>query len=252
MLASISTGSPAMMIGCRRASRIRSAVCCARRAQTRQQHRELVAAESDKRLGVDAAGTQPVRHRRQQPVAGLVPERVVDLLEVVQVQQQHRGGATFRRRGEWARGGQHALGHLGEQQPISQPGQRIVPGTVLTTPLPPPKHQDHREGERHRARGTPVQHHGPQPHRLVDGITGNLHLDHGAILVTTVRVVRNEHIQGPLPGTRGRTDDDAPLRLRLRQLVSGQGAEAEGTAGVGVHPPAVGPRPDLKIDDLPF
>ena len=61
-----------------------------------EQHGELVAAEP----GDDAALRQHLLDARadhaQQRVAGLVPERVVDLLEPVEVDQQHGGAAAAR------------------------------------------------------------------------------------------------------------------------------------------------------------
>ena len=41
--------------------------------------------------------SQPLGHRDQQPVAGLVPEAVVDDLEVVEVEEEHRDRASARR-----------------------------------------------------------------------------------------------------------------------------------------------------------
>ena len=52
--------------------------------------RELVAAEAgDDVVGAQHAA-QPLGHGDEQPVAGAVPERVVDELEVVEVDEQHR------------------------------------------------------------------------------------------------------------------------------------------------------------------
>ena len=57
--------------------------------QLRQQHAELVAAEpGDVSLGADDR-LEASRQLAQEQVAGVVAERVVDLLEPVEVDQQH-------------------------------------------------------------------------------------------------------------------------------------------------------------------
>ena len=61
-----------------------------------QQQRELVAAESRGEVVAPDAALDPLRHRGQQPVARGVAERVVDDLEVVQVEEQHRQHAARR------------------------------------------------------------------------------------------------------------------------------------------------------------
>ena len=55
----------------------------------RQQDRELVAAQPGRQVVGPDAAPDPVRHGRQEPVAGRVAERVVDDLEVVEVEEQH-------------------------------------------------------------------------------------------------------------------------------------------------------------------
>ena len=64
---------------------------------------------------------QPQRHLAQQLVAVGVPERVVDLLEAVEVDEQHRCLIVA------ARGGrERALDPVLEQHTIGQAGQRVV------------------------------------------------------------------------------------------------------------------------------
>ena len=54
------------------------------------EHGELVPADACQRVTVGHAPQQPLPHGLQQLVAGRVPEPVVDLLEVVEVQEdQH-------------------------------------------------------------------------------------------------------------------------------------------------------------------
>ncbi len=56
-----------------------------------QQDRELVAAQSGDRVGRADPLAQPPAHQHQQLVPDVVPQRVVDVLEVVQVDQHHHG-----------------------------------------------------------------------------------------------------------------------------------------------------------------
>ena len=49
---------------------------------------ELVAAEAGDEVGVAHGGLEPLRDLDQQAVAGLVPEAVVDDLEVVEVEEE--------------------------------------------------------------------------------------------------------------------------------------------------------------------
>ena len=91
------------------------------RGAGRQQDGELVAADAGHELGAGHAGLQARADLAQQPVAGLVAERVVELLEVVEVDQQQRelglGGA---------RGGGRLL-EAGEQPAaVGEAGQRVV------------------------------------------------------------------------------------------------------------------------------
>ena len=53
-----------------------------------QQQAELVAAEARDRVGRPDGLAESRRDARQQLVAGVVPERVVDLLEVIEVDEQ--------------------------------------------------------------------------------------------------------------------------------------------------------------------
>ena len=69
---------------------------------------------------------QPRRGGHQQLVADAVAHRVVHDLEVVQVHEQHAGGRAVRPgRGDLLRD------PVLEEQPVGQPGQRVVKGLVL-------------------------------------------------------------------------------------------------------------------------
>ena len=65
------------------------ATAAAGRFDAGQQHRELVAAEAGHRVTGAQHPAQPDRDLHQHRVAGGVPERVVHLLEAVEVDQQH-------------------------------------------------------------------------------------------------------------------------------------------------------------------
>jgi hypothetical protein len=84
-----------------------------------QQHAELVAAEAGRGVGRAQAALEAPGRGHQQLVAGGVAEAVVDVLEVVQVDEQH---------GQVARpgAGQGVLDPLGEQGAVGQAGQPVV------------------------------------------------------------------------------------------------------------------------------
>ena len=86
--------------GWRITSSIRSATSSGATVQSAPsiEHHELVAAHAADRVGVAQRARQPGRDRQQQPVAGLVPERVVDVLELVQVDEQRRRRSSPLRR----------------------------------------------------------------------------------------------------------------------------------------------------------
>ena len=120
------------------------------------QHRELVPAEPGDHVVRPDRGDQPLGQPDQQPVAGLVPERVVDGLEPIQVEQQQ---------GQPAAAAGHPLGpgHLGRQQgPVAEPGQRVRvshPGLLggergvveRGEHLPGQQQHDHRDAAEHQA-----------------------------------------------------------------------------------------------------
>ena len=69
-----------------------------RQRQLLGDHHELVAAEAPERVGLADDAVEPRGHRAQQLVAGVVAERVVDALEVVEVDEQRRDRRSGRRR----------------------------------------------------------------------------------------------------------------------------------------------------------
>ena len=68
---------------------------------------------------------EPLRHRLQEPVPGLVAEGVVDVLEVVQVDEQ-RGHRQVPPPGP----GQHLVGPVEDQRAVGEPGEGVVDGGV--------------------------------------------------------------------------------------------------------------------------
>ncbi len=95
------------------------------RRGTREENGELVPAEpADGVLGPHA-GLQPLGDRHQQQVAVVVAKGVVDVLEAVQIEQEHRRLRLAR-----PGGAQSQLTPNLEQRAVGQPGQRIVVGLV--------------------------------------------------------------------------------------------------------------------------
>ena len=83
-------------------------------------HRELVAAEPRDQVGLAEATADAVGHRLQQFIADMVPERVVDALELVDIDIEQRELLAL------AGALQLALDLLAEQHPVRQVGQRVV------------------------------------------------------------------------------------------------------------------------------
>ena len=82
---------------------------------------ELVAGEPGHRVGGPHGLDQPLGDGLQQPVAGVVAERVVDVLEVVEVEEHHGDvplGPT--------REGERVLDAIAEQIAVGQLRQRVV------------------------------------------------------------------------------------------------------------------------------
>src|SRR4051795_9853813 len=82
---------------------------------------ELVAAEAgDGVARVEQLG-EPAGHLAQDLVAVVVAERVVDVLEAVEVDEHHDDGAVAA-----VRGRDRAARAVGEQHAVRQPGERVV------------------------------------------------------------------------------------------------------------------------------
>src|SRR5262249_21663145 len=86
-----------------------------------EQHGELIPADASD--GVDATETaaEALRHLDEELVAAIVPEVVVDQLEPIEIQEEHRGRLPP------ARGSlERQLQPIHEQHPVRQPGELIV------------------------------------------------------------------------------------------------------------------------------
>ena len=115
------------MNGCRITSIRRSATSSGATAKLGavDQHDELVATHPSDRVGVAQGAGQPGGDGHQEPVAGLVTEGVVDVLEVVEVDEQRRPTGAVA-----AVADQQLLDAVHDQRPVRQPGQRIVEGLI--------------------------------------------------------------------------------------------------------------------------
>src|SRR5215475_4720584 len=82
---------------------------------------KLVAADTRNHVVAMLAAVQSVRHLPQQFVAGAMSEHVVDGLEPVEIDRQHR-----ERLRALARPAERLFDALPQQHPITQPGQRIM------------------------------------------------------------------------------------------------------------------------------
>src|SRR5256885_882689 len=90
------------------------------RARVRLQNRKLVAAEARDRVALADRAADALGDRAEQPVSDWMTERVVDALEIVEVEAEHRERLAA---GIDAR---EALGHaLAEQHAVRQVGQRV-------------------------------------------------------------------------------------------------------------------------------
>ncbi len=82
---------------------------------------EFVAAEARHHVGVADDLAQPVGHRAQQLVAAGMAERVVDLLELIEIDEQHGAGLA-----RMPRGSQRLVDLVAKVSPVRQAGERVV------------------------------------------------------------------------------------------------------------------------------
>ncbi len=91
----------------------------------RQHHRELIAAEPRDRIGRAQRVAQARRHFLQHLIAGVMPERVVDLLEAIEIEQQHGEALVIAMRAQ-----DRLLQPIEEQRAVGQVGERVVVGEI--------------------------------------------------------------------------------------------------------------------------
>ncbi len=112
------------------------------------QHDELVAAEPRDRARVTDGLAQHVGGRLDQRIAHQVAERVVDVLETIEIDQHHRHAPLA------IRGGHDQVAHrLAQKIAVRQPGQAVVPRQMLDTRfgfLPLRRFERQREHQRRR------------------------------------------------------------------------------------------------------
>ena len=95
------------------------------RADVLEQDGELVAADARDRVDAPEAAAEALGHLDQQLVAVVVPEVVVDQLEPVEVEEEHRGELSP------ARGAlERLLEPVHEQHPVRQSRQLVVEGPL--------------------------------------------------------------------------------------------------------------------------
>ena len=109
----------------RRADTLRDHEHLALAVDTVAQHDELVATEPGDRVGRPQRRLDAPRHVDQHDVTGIVAERVVDRLEVVDIEEQH----PYDRRLP-CRTGQCQADVVEQQRAVRQTGQRLVRGAV--------------------------------------------------------------------------------------------------------------------------
>jgi len=90
-------------------------------SQFRQENHELVAAETADGIRPAHSSHQPGRDRPQDLVANCMAPVIVDLLEAVQVYEQHRQQAPAA-----TRRGDRPVEPIGQQQPVGQAGEDVV------------------------------------------------------------------------------------------------------------------------------
>jgi hypothetical protein len=185
------------------------------RARRLEQHRELVAAQP--RHGVAAARgrEQPLGHAAQQRVARGVAERVVDPLEAVEVEHQHRHLLGVR-------AGERLGQPLAQPGAVGQPGERVVQrlvrvGGARVAQLVDEQHVAHGRG-------------GERGERLE-------HLDVGGPVGAGAVGARGEHAEHRVGAEHRRGERRAAARRAGPRRLGG-----EDRAALAEHPPVEHPR----------
>jgi hypothetical protein len=189
-----------------------------------EEHGELVAAEARDRVGAARGVEQAPRHQRQQVVAGGVAQRVVDVLEVVEVDEQH--GRRLPRLG--ARQGAVDAGP--QPRPVGEPGERVLERLPRQLGLERPA-----DGDVGDDADRPDDVAGPVPERHPAGLGPDLravppHERELVALRLAAQAVRHAGAErGPLVLRHEHLDPDAPDQLvgRVARDVDGAGVRVQ-------------------------
>ena len=179
-----------------------------------QQHGELVAAQAGEQVAAADDRAQAARDLDQQLVAVVVAERVVDLLEAVEVDQQERGRVALT-----LGGADRLLAALVQERAVGQAGQRVVQGLAAQAP----RRAGHDPEQARVEDGEAQQQHDRQPRgvlgdRLGDGRVGEVGLEHAL------------HV-APVGRAQGDVDLEQPLALDPVGVVVALGDVRDDTAG---------------------
>jgi len=192
---------------------------------------ELVAGQPGDRVdGADGAGQSPADFG-EQPVAGFVPEPVVDLFEAVQVQITHGEGAGMPV--QLVEGKPQVVE---EQIPVRQAGQRVVQCPERQLGFSLPAGGDVFEVAEDDGRSRPGDHRvgGAHPARLAVGPqVSTLHI---ADLIAGEQLRPEGFVAGPVVGV-DQLDlcQLAQLRLGVAEHRAQRGVRRGDAAGAGVH-----------------
>jgi hypothetical protein len=128
-----------------------------RRARPRHEERELVTAEARQQVALADGRPQSRSHVAEQAVAVVVAERVVDLLEAIDVEQHERRLLPVALCGQ-----NRLLNPVSVERPVRQPRELVVVGTAFDLLHLAP--QPHRDAAQDRCERDEQQ----QQHRLED------------------------------------------------------------------------------------
>ena len=205
--------------------------------------RELVAAEPGQRVALAQRAAEALGDDLEQLVAVVVPERVVDLLEAVEVDEQHRDRAVR------AHALDRALDALVEERAVRQPGEGVVEGEVAQ---PPRRAGDDPEQHRVEQREADAEEQVERALLAADrgrhGVIGEVDLERAVDAdagAERQRGVDLEHLAPAAVVVDALLDlGDEPAPERLAQVVRGDVVPADQLAIVGVD--EIAPR----VEDL--
>ena len=198
-----------------------------------KEHHELVAAEPGHGVDLAHAGGDALGHVDQHLVADPVAERVVDVLEAVEVEEQHR-----ERRAVALRHGQREPGPVRQQAAVGQPGQRIGLRKLLDAPLrgQPVADVAKRIDAPDRAAAAALRQRHPLQHAAgleLEDVAGLQHrrlLDRGQALGVGLRFRHAVQHPGPQRGVVARRQQVARHRPQRGEALV-EGADAAGEVG---------------------